>query len=70
MITTRLRTSQGISLESVTSLFGEEMAVYLLENAAPHIANNWLMLEDGCLHLTLKGIMMSDTVMSDLIKIE
>ena len=44
------------------------MVVYLLENAAAHLANNWLKVENGHLRLTLSGIMMSDTVMSDLIK--
>ena len=68
MITTRMRTSQGISLDTVRTSFGENMVGYLLENAAAHLANGWLILENGHLHLTLRGIMMSDTVMSDLIK--
>ncbi len=68
MITTRLRTSRGISLDAVRTSYGEDMVAYLLENAAAHLANNWLKVENGHLRLTLSGIMMSDTVMSDLIK--
>ena len=70
MVTTRMRTSQGILIEDVRSMFGEDMVRYVLDNAATHLASKWLVLENGHLHLTHEGIMMSDTVMSDLIKIE
>ena len=70
MITTRLRTCHGISLENAESMFGKPMIEYLLDNAQPYLDSGWLVLEDGHLHLTLKGVMMSDTVMGDLIKID
>jgi len=70
MITTRLRTCRGICLGNAASMFGEPMIEYLLQNAQPYLDSGWLVLEDGHLHLTHKGIMMSDTVMGDLIKID
>ena len=70
MITTRLRTCHGICLGNAASMFGEPMIEYLLQNAQPYLDSGWLVLEDGHLHLTHKGIMMSDTVMGDLIKID
>ncbi len=70
MITTRLRTCHGICLENAASMFGEPMIEYLLKNAQPYLDSGWLVMEDGHLHLTHKGIMMSDTVMGDLIKID
>lgn len=70
LITTRLRTSKGICLDDVAAKYGNTMAAFLLDQAKAYIDKQWLVLENRHLHLTLKGIMMSDTVMSDLIKIE
>lgn len=67
LITTALRTSEGISLESVDNLFGENYKQYLLDCAEKNIARHLLTLKDGRLQLTPKGIFVSNDVMSDLI---
>ena len=67
LITTALRTSEGISLENVDSLFGENYKQYLLDCAEKNIARQLLTLKDGRLQLTPKGIFVSNDVMSDLI---
>ena len=70
MITTRLRTCEGINLAWMKSSFGEEMYDYLLRNAQPMIESGLLKMEDGRLHLTLSGIHVSDMVMAEMVKIE
>ena len=67
LITTALRTSSGISLSSVRTRFGHSFLTYLLRQATPSISHGWLTTDGDHLHLTRKGIAVSDTVMSDLI---
>ena len=69
MIATALRTCDGIDLEIMEREHGIEAKNYLLQNAQRHIDSGMLAMESGMLHLTLDGIMVSDNVMSDLIKI-
>ncbi len=69
LITTALRTHDGINLETLEREHGIEAKNYLLQNAQRHIDSGMLAMESGMLHLTLDGIMVSDNVMSDLIKI-
>ena len=69
MITTRLRTCEGVNLEWMKSRFGEEMYDYLLHNAQPMMKQGYLIVENGCLHLTLSGIHVSDMVMGELVKV-
>ncbi len=69
MVATALRTAEGISLQQVQDRFGEESARYLLANAAKSLSRQWLVLENGRLHLSLEGIMVSNTVMSDLMMV-
>ena len=66
IITTALRTSSGIYLPAIEQQFGIETLEYLLDCSAPHLNRHWLVKEDNHLRLTLEGITMSDTVMSDL----
>ncbi len=70
MITTALRTSEGIDLSEVSSRFGPSYLDYLLENARGAIRNRQLIMEQEHLHLTLSGIAVSDMVASDLIMLE
>ena len=69
MITTRLRTCEGINLAWMKSSFGEEMYDYLLRNAQPMIESGFLKMDNGRLHLTLSGIHVSDMVMAEMVKI-
>lgn len=70
LITTALRTADGIQLERMLSAFGKAYADYLMANAAPHIRRDMLAITDGRLHLTRRGLFVSDDIMSDLIHIE
>ena len=63
LITTALRTRDGILLSDVETDFCD----YLLKNAQPHIDRQLLSLEEGRLHLTRKGLFVSDDIMSDLV---
>lgn len=66
IITTALRTSSGISLNSLT----DGQREYLLLQSERHLKNGTLAMDDGRLHLTESGIFISDDIMSDLIFIE
>jgi len=65
-VMTALRTCQGISIEKVEKLFGSKMKDYLLDNAAPHLLANRLMIDNGRIRLTRQGLYVSDSVMADL----
>lgn len=67
MITTALRTCEGISMSLVRNDFGENYARYLLESAEKSIAQRLLTLDDDHLRLTHEGVFVSNDVMSDLI---
>jgi len=63
MITTALRTSQGIRLSDLRPPYHD----YLLAQAQPHLAQHLLTLSHDHLRLTREGIMVSNQVMSELI---
>jgi oxygen-independent coproporphyrinogen-3 oxidase len=63
LITTALRTKEGICL----NVLPDKYKSYLIRNAQRHIENQSLAIDDGRLHLTRKGIFVSDDIMSDLI---
>lgn len=62
LITTALRTREGLRIEQAG-----RYKDYLLSNAQPQIKRGLLALEDNRLHLTRKGLFVSDDVMSELI---
>ena len=65
LITTALRTSDGISLMKMEQEFGKELADRLLQEAQPHISRRLMKIKDGRLSLTREGLYISDDVMSD-----
>ena len=67
LVTTRLRTAEGIDLHQLREEMGDTYHDYLIENASVSIDTGLLKIENGRLHLTLEGIHVSDLVMSDLI---
>lgn len=69
-IITSIRTSQGLSLTKLKEKFGTELWQYCLSMAAPSIKNGMLEEREGNLRLTRKGIFISDSIMSDLLKVE
>lgn len=65
LVTTALRTREGLDL----SLLNDGYRSYALDNAKTSIAAGLLREEGEHLIITRKGLFVSDTVMSDLIKI-
>ena len=65
MIMTALRTCEGIEL----SMLSAEYRTYLMRLAKPLQEQGLLKEDDGWLHLTRDGIYVSDSVMSDLMKV-
>lgn len=63
IITTALRTSEGISLSSLQPKYRH----YLLDNARTSLRNGLLAIDNEHIHLTRQGLFVSDDVMSDLI---
>lgn len=69
-IITSIRTSQGLSLTKLKEEFGTELWQYCLNMAASSIKNGMLEEREGNLRLTREGIFISDSIMSDLLKVE
>ncbi|GAB6982238.1 radical SAM family heme chaperone HemW [Prevotella dentasini JCM 15908] len=65
MVTTALRTREGISLESLTA--GQRD--HLLHAAQLYISRSLLVREGDYVRLTRNGIYISDSIMSDLMKV-
>ncbi|MDR0612585.1 MAG: radical SAM family heme chaperone HemW [Dysgonamonadaceae bacterium] len=65
-ILTHLRTREGIDLEELVSLFGEEKKACCLRYAQKYIENQCLEWQDTRLCLTRKGIFVSDGIIGDL----
>ena len=66
LITTALRTREGINLTTLPPSYRD----YLLQNAQKNIVRHLLEITDNHLHLTRQGLFVSDDVMSDLILLE
>lgn len=65
IVTTALRTREGIELEKLTT----EQREYLLYAAHPMAERGLLAITDTHVHLTHSGIFVSNTVMSELMKV-
>lgn len=63
LVTTALRTRDGIHLNHLQPFYQE----YLLRQAQPFVNKGLLSIENGHIHLTRKGIFISDTIMSEMI---
>ena len=69
-IITALRTCWGIPLAKLQEEFGTGLWQYCLDSAALSLKNGKLIEKDNALRLTREGIFISDSIMSDLLKIE
>lgn len=69
IVTTALRTSDGIPLERLTAHLGAAFTEYLTKEAAPYIARGLMEQRGGNLRLTRRGIYISDAIMSDLMMV-
>lgn len=69
LITTALRTKTGISLSNFCDSYdlSEKFMNYLMSNSEKLISNGLLVMDNNNLHLTRKGLYVSDDVMSELI---
>ena len=65
LITTTLRTRQGISLEQMEHVFGTTYLSMLLKEAERHIHQGTMKKENGSLSLTRNGLYVSDDIMAD-----
>lgn len=65
LITTALRTADGIDLERMQQEFGERAYRLLITEAERHIRRGMLKIESGRLSLTRAGLYISDDIMSD-----
>lgn len=65
LVTTALRTCEGIDLESLRPAD----KAYIIENAHPYVQSGLIEIKDGYLRITRKGIYVSDTIMSDLMHV-
>ena len=66
LVMTALRTCEGISVDRVGDRFGKDCQSHLLRCAEKYISNGVLVIGGGFMHLSRKGIFISDAVMSDL----
>lgn len=67
LITTALRTSDGIDIALVRKEFGEKYEEQILRDAKTHIDRGLVKIKNGKLSLTQQGLYISDDVMSDFI---
>ena len=70
MILTSLRTMWGLSLSRIEENFGRDMRQYCQALARPYIDTGKLVLSGDNLKLTRSGLFVSDSIMSDLMKVE
>ena len=65
-IMTSLRTSAGISLDRISSQYGERIREKILMNAEGYLKNKKLVVEEMSLCLTREGKLLADGIAADL----
>ncbi len=65
LITTTLRTCEGLSLDILTPSYRD----FVTNAARPHIDKGLLSINDNRIHLTRRGLFLSDRIMSDLMQV-
>ncbi len=68
-IITSLRTSKGVDLQKLTTLFGEKSRSYFIQQCQPYVHTNMLCEKDNFVRLTQKGIFVSDSILETLIDV-
>lgn len=69
-VITSLRTMWGLSLSKLENDFGEEYKHYCLKHADKYLSKGLLTLKEDVLKLSREGIFISDSIMSDLLKVD
>lgn len=67
MVMVRLRTRVGLDLNLLEAHFGPQVMEHVLACSQPHILSRHLQLADNHLRLTRRGIMISDSIIRDLL---
>lgn len=68
-VMTRLRTREGIDIDDFQRCFDDNYFLYLTQNASKHINCGNFVEENGKIHLSRSGILISDSIISDLFRI-
>ena len=69
-IITGIRTMWGLPLTQLEKEFGTDFLNYALQQAEKFLQSEGLIIEEGRLRLTSKGIFISDSIMSDLLWVD
>jgi len=69
-ILTGMRTMWGINEEKLEKLFGFDMLQYFKKNIEKHIKSGKVIYANGIYKLSRQGIFISDSIMSDLMKVD
>lgn len=69
LITTALRTREGIDLNKMQAEYGHELYHYLLQESKREIDRGLMQIIDGHLSLTRKGLYISDDILSNLMHV-
>ena len=69
LITTALRTSDGIATEEVRKRYGKEIYEYFMREADKHMGLGLMKIREGHLSLTRQGLFISDDIMSDFMMV-
>ncbi len=64
-----LRTSEGLSIHKLEETFGSEFSSYCLQNLKKYINNKKVDIIDGKLRLTPEGILISNLILIDIMKV-
>lgn len=70
LLFTSLRTREGLNIDTIKERFSDEWLSQMLIDAQPHINAGRLLLTENRLSLTQEGIMTSNDVISDLMRVE
>ena len=70
LVTTALRTREGINLTNLLKQYGRKYHDYMLHEVQPHLNSGYMQIKNHHLSLTRKGLFTADDIMSDLIYIE
>lgn len=69
LITTSLRTCDGIELAKLKSNFGESYFLKTISEAKKHMERGTMQIKEGHLSLTRNGLFISDDIMSDFMMV-
>ncbi len=69
LITTALRTKDGINLNKLVKEFGIEYRDFLIDNAKKYTDRNLMIFDDNNIRISREGLFISDAIMRDLMHV-